>query len=312
VLLLLAGATNITTAVYDFYLDEFNLTRNNGESFTDYTNRVFASSIFTYPYQKAISLYDLDTFGASELNGIYTNLPNIYYFSFSTSGTFAYCNSWWFFTCIDWNYADNLNINPLFSIFGAAMGSYSYEPPGYTNTNTSNNFRQNDGVVSTLGGRYPTLNVSANTIALYTSPGTTTFNSGTWNHLGFQNGWDHFTIIGFDLFTPVTTFYMNIAALVTNIPSGNGGGSFSNDISGFNNVTGPGTANCTLLIQTYQSQCSSNEKNQSCQAQLTYMQSLGCNFNPLNSTGSTVHVSMTNLFIFIVFCIAYFFKFNKL
>jgi triacylglycerol lipase len=69
-------------------LDQFGIQRQNGESFEDYFNRVFASSALQENFVDN-AFYDLTLDGAAEFNAkAKLTYPNTYYFTYTSSQTF--------------------------------------------------------------------------------------------------------------------------------------------------------------------------------------------------------------------------------
>jgi len=324
------GLQNSLENFYDLYLDTYGLIRQPGETFGSFVTRALGSSLFQIPYNHAISLWDLSTDGAKELNGLYPTQSNIYHFSYSTSATHPYCNEFAciasifgictvrnFFNCIDYNYGNNWDMNPLFLIFGAGMGSYVAQPGGpsnYASNGTALNYRQNDGVVNSLGTRYPTNNLSPSIVSGYTDF-STSYSKGTWNHLAFKSTWDHFDIIGGDPFINVTPFYLNIAAFLYGIPTTASYVVTSSVAAGFDDTNDTSNSvNCTNLRILYISDCAYGKDNSSdqqatyCSASANYLKSIGCDYSlPTVSAASTLS-DITKMWLVAIVALIFFFN----
>ena len=172
-----AGLNSSTDVVYDFKLDQWNLRRNSGESFSSYLGRVKSSPFWTGD-QKDVSLWDLSPDGAKELNQWTKTYPDTYYFSFSTEATYRGLLS-------GWQYPE-LSMFLPFQPLAMFMGTYTRNQPGKVVIDSS--WWQNDGIVNTRSMRAPAGHpwVSFN--------GTPV--KGSWNHIGLWNSWDHFDIQG--------------------------------------------------------------------------------------------------------------------
>jgi len=212
-------------------------------------------------------------------------------------------------------------MNPLFLVFGVGMGTYVAQPQGssipYSGANTAFNYRQNDGVVNSLGTRYPTTNINANIVSQYTNFANS-FTMGNWNHLAFKSTWDHFDIIGGDPTIDVTNFYINIATLLYSVPSSS---SFSVNSSLIDNLStdagNSSTVNCTNLRQQYIQTCGYGKANTNtsaayCNATSNYLESIGCdNSLPENipsGTTSILYVDLTKTWLIAVIALMAFFN----
>uniref|UniRef100_K3WFI2 Lipase-like C-terminal domain-containing protein n=1 Tax=Globisporangium ultimum (strain ATCC 200006 / CBS 805.95 / DAOM BR144) TaxID=431595 RepID=K3WFI2_GLOUD len=191
-----------TEMLYDAKLDQWGITpKAKTESLGNYINRVFKSPIFN-PGFKDVCLWSLSTQGAAEESTWVQTLPNVYYFSYSTSDTFGARD--FFLRKI---HLPNLltMILPLQPI-GAFIGS-RYAP----NIGLSTDWQENDGVVPTLSmtkdskGQLVTFNGNSQ--------------KGKWNFMRQLNKLDHLAVIGVTLHTQVKGIYSAHAAVLRSLPA---------------------------------------------------------------------------------------------
>ncbi|MFZ5595672.1 MAG: esterase/lipase family protein [Bacillota bacterium] len=191
--------TSSDNTFYDLKMDQWGLKRKSGESMNDYLNRVFESSI--WKDNNDVSNWDLSTDGARELNSWVKAQPDVYYFSWSTEATFK--------DPLTGHQVPELNMNPLFSIFSIAMGSYTSNKPGHVVVDKS--WWQNDGVVNTRSMAGP----STDDIVKFN--GTPV--KGKWNNMGVVNSFDHMDIVGLTKSkTETYNWYRARAALLASLP----------------------------------------------------------------------------------------------
>lgn len=198
-LALFVGANpSFSNAIYDFKLDQWDVAqRGSSQGFLDYVQRSLNNSkrLFVDRSIRDISTYDLSPDGAMRTNSWVTDLPSVYYFSWSTRSTTNGLITGWRYPV--------LNANVL---IGAFCG------PGFMGNFTRSNapridssWWDSDCVVNTRSQRAPTLMISpwnaANGTAptlrsvAITNPGSTP-QKGKWNHRGTLEGFDHFDISG--------------------------------------------------------------------------------------------------------------------
>lgn len=194
-------------AIYNFDLGQWGLTRQSGEGFLAYQNRVFNSRIWTTNDQAA---YDLSTEGAAEQNAFTGRNPNVIYTSWSTSASNRGLIT-------GWHYPDPTMMPVMQPI------AYPYAwplKPGLGNINgTSPNGKikydsswwENDGLVPVKSMTAP---IGQNT-QTYTGQ---TLIKGQWYNLGKLNTWDHTDIVGHITIGDVKPFYRNQAAFLSNLP----------------------------------------------------------------------------------------------
>ncbi|RAP30486.1 Triacylglycerol lipase [Brevibacillus laterosporus] len=188
---------------YDFKLDQWGIKKNKGESFLNYSKRVWNSSI--WKETKDTSQWDLSTDGAKELNSWVKAQPDVFYFSYSASATKAGILTGVHIPTLTMNKA--LMGNALF------MGSYIRNEQNRPIIDAS--WWENDGVINTISMMGPSTDeiVSYNQIAQI----------GKWNYLGKKVDWDHLDLIGLSIsdtfgFSDITAFYRGIAEMVTALP----------------------------------------------------------------------------------------------
>jgi triacylglycerol lipase len=184
VLILAAAAIGSTGEnFYDFKLDQWGLTRQPGESFDSYANRVYNSNVWN---NKDFSAWDLTPDGAAQLNSWVKAWPDVYYFSVATGDTFY-----------DWftgHQDPDLNMNIALSPFAWFMGAYTRNQAGMVRIDSS--WWENDGVVNTISTVGPHLNTSDQIVNYNATAGA---QRGKWNALGLEDGWDHLAIVGLGL-----------------------------------------------------------------------------------------------------------------
>jgi triacylglycerol lipase len=202
-LALFVGANpDLSNMVYDFKLDQWDIPqRGSSERFDVYVDRVLNNSkrLFTDRGIRDISVFDLSPDGAMRTNAWVTDVPGVYYFSWSTRASYA---SW----ITGWNYP-RWDANPLISLFCGPgfMGNFSRSRAPSINSS----WWDSDCVVPTRSHRAPTLSIARSSM-IGTAPyarGTLINDisrggsprAGQWNWLGLMDSWDHFDIIGWSL-----------------------------------------------------------------------------------------------------------------
>jgi triacylglycerol lipase len=184
---------------YDFMLDQWGLTRQPGESWAAYVNRIETSGIAV---SKDNAEWDLSPEGASVLNGSVAAQPGIYYFSVGTLDTYR-----------DWfsqHQLPDVGMSPLFVPFSIYIGEYTQNSTGHVLIDSS--WWANDGIVSTNSMAGPTTN-STDAIVPYSGTPLT----GKWNYFNVMNYYSHLDIIGWGL-PDVRSWYRNLAALLASLP----------------------------------------------------------------------------------------------
>lgn len=180
-----ATAANISGAnmIYDFKLDQWNLTRLTGESWDSYSSRVYNSSVWTN--NTDISAWDLSPDGAKVQNDSDSIDPNTYYYSIGTQQT--YKETWWpFYAWHPYGW-----LTSIFQPQADAMGHYTRNQAGHVVINDS--WFQNDGVVNTISTRAPTTGTTAQPSVNFNWNGAPV--KGTWQYMGTWD-WDHMDMVG--------------------------------------------------------------------------------------------------------------------
>ena len=197
----LAGLTTGDNVLYDLKLDHWGLTRNSGESWSSYFNRVKNNTIFNN--SNDTSFYDLSPDGAAALNQWVTTSPDVYYFSIANASTFR---GFW----DGKHYPKVVNFLPLApgSIF---MGRYTRNESGKVVIDS--NWWQNDTVVNTNSMAAPSGAPSQ------TYSGTAV--KGTWNKMPFMKDYGHLEIVGgfcFPLCKEINSTYLDHAKRLKALP----------------------------------------------------------------------------------------------
>nr|WP_242035304.1 hypothetical protein [Mesobacillus harenae] len=193
--------TSSESIAYDFKLDQWGLKRKSGESFLQYADRVYNSRVWK---NKDISLYDLTTHGAAELNDWVKTQPDVYYFSYTGDATYK--------GLLSGHSYPMATMTPLFHAPSLFMGSYtrnSREPI------IDKYWWPNDGLVNVVSSKYP--------FGHRQEPAGNQADKGEWNHFPVQRGWDHFDYIGINAadtvgYTNIYSFYDQIANNLKQLP----------------------------------------------------------------------------------------------
>lgn len=197
----LSGANRLDSIVYDFKLEQWGLKRNPGETFSSYLDRVMNSSVME---STDISVYDLKTEGAAELNSWVKAQPDVYYFSHTGNASYQSLSGY---------YYPMVTMNPL--LWGASfhMGSYTdNDGPGPI---IDREWWPNDGLVNVISSKYP--------FGRENEPIDDTISKGVWNYYPVQQTWDHLDFIGLSAahlvsIRKINKFYLDIASQVHGLP----------------------------------------------------------------------------------------------
>lgn len=184
--------------IYDFKLDQYGLSREFGESFLSYKNRVFSSSIWQAEH---LANFDLSVRGVTQNSENLRTRSDIYYFSHSPQITHRLP-----LTNIQ---TPMLTMNPLFVLPAAFMNRY-------TNSNSvpviNNSWAASDGLVNTISMPYPfghpSMPYNGNPVR------------GVWNYHPILMGWDHLDIVGIGTIPSfmVNQLYLDIAIRLSELP----------------------------------------------------------------------------------------------
>lgn len=192
----LAAFTGAGSALlYDFKLDQWGLKRNPGESFSDYTKRVFDSSI--WKNSTDLANWDLSTDGARALNSWVKAQADVYHFSYSTRATVP--------SILTDNELPHVTaMTPLLHPFGIFLGSYTRHEPGRVIIDDS--WKPNDGVVNTISQNGPKI-WSADKMINYNG----TPQLGTWNVMPVLDKTDHMDACGIGTNVLTISWYKALA-----------------------------------------------------------------------------------------------------
>jgi triacylglycerol lipase len=207
--------------VYDFKLDQFGVVaRRKGESLEDYFTRVGeAADTYFSGDQKDISLWDLSPEGCMEQNAWVHAQSSIYYFSYAGVASHP-CNSPLMRDNGEYYHVANADSFIAWFITAPMMGAYTcnddryngywrardgefYDMPVRDRVPIDSSWWPNDGVVNTKTMNGPWLYPAG-----YSGPrdtivdwdGTSIPERGVWNYYGVLRGFDHFDIIGCEVF----------------------------------------------------------------------------------------------------------------
>lgn len=161
-------------ALYDVKLDQWGLTKRDGESPASFLRRVCGSHLWQGP--KDFSAFELSPEGARKLNTWVKAQPEIYYFSWSTGKTQPDAKG---------HQVPSPRMTPLWYFSSRFMGRTA-SAPGHAALDGT--WFRNDGVVNTRSMTGP----STDLIRFFDG----TPHRGEWNHMGVMEGWDHTEIIG--------------------------------------------------------------------------------------------------------------------
>jgi hypothetical protein len=188
--------------IYDTKLDQWGLTaKARGESLQDYINRVFSSSIFK-PGFKDVCLWSVSTQGAAEENTWVKTLPNVYYYSYATSDTFATRD----FLLRKIQLPNLLTMLLPLQPLGVFMGG-RYAP----NNGLSTDWQENDGVVPTYS-----MNKDSTGQLVYFNGSS---QIGEWNSMSQLKRLDHLAVMGMTLHTQVKSLYFAHAEVLASLPA---------------------------------------------------------------------------------------------
>ncbi len=165
---------------YDFKLDHWGLTMQEGESYNEYVKRVWKFN--TIVKTTDFSEYDLSIEGAYALNQWAKARPDIYYFSVGTKKTFS--------SPVTGYQIPQIKMNPLFTPFSLFMGRYT-DRDHFSSINE--NWWENDGIVNTFSMKGPVFGSKDPIIV----PETNYFlpTPGIWHYLGTMDDYDHMEIV---------------------------------------------------------------------------------------------------------------------
>lgn len=188
--------------IYDLKLDQWGLTRYQGEKLSDYLSRVFNSSF--WKTSRDLSNWDLTVEGARELNGWVKAQPDVYYFSWATNATRKALFS---------NYqVPVMSMNIFLQPFALHIGSYTRNVPGQVPIDSS--WWPNDGLVSLISQNGPKINSSDSIVNFSGTP-----LPGVWNYMGVMDTYDHMDIIGIGTLWNPCPWYLNHVKILASLPA---------------------------------------------------------------------------------------------
>ncbi|MBO8158184.1 lipase [Thermosyntropha sp.] len=188
--------------LYDLKLDQFGLTRYQGEPVDAYLKRVFESSY--WKLNRDLSNWDLAVEGARELNGWVQAQENVYYFSWATNATRK-------FLFADYQ-VPKITMNLFLVPFALHIGSYTRNVPGQVPIDKT--WWPNDGLVSLISQNGPKINSTDQIINYDGNP-----RRGVWNYMGVLEGYDHLDIIGIGTLWNPCPWYLKHAQLLASLPA---------------------------------------------------------------------------------------------
>lgn len=184
--------------VYDFYLDQWGLNRQPGESTESFIERVDNMARNT---DRDLSVWDLKPEGAKELNSWAKAQPDVYYFSQAASCTYK--------DPLTGKYLPTAAMNPLFMIFAAHIGAYTQNNP----VAIDKSWWENDGLVSLCTADGPHLGSSDRIVEYDGTP-----NRGEWNYMGKVKNIDHAAIAGILTVKDQRPLFREYAELLGSLP----------------------------------------------------------------------------------------------
>ena len=201
---LLAEADD-SSSIYDFKLEQWNISKAEDESFDDYMNRVLNNPFWS---SADISVGDLNTNGAAYNNVWMDTHSTVYYFSQTGQTT----------TKSSWNdyHLPLRETNPIMLSPAIFIGSFTRNDSA-KGIVIDESWWPNDGLVSTISSKHPT----GHPARAYEKASSIT--KGVWYYFPTKIGWDHMDLIGLNATTSATvdkttSFYSSIAELLHSLP----------------------------------------------------------------------------------------------
>lgn len=162
----------------DFKLEQWNLKREDGESYADYHEHVWNSGLFGDI--KDSGYWDLTPDGAKELNTWVKTQPDVYYFSWATEKTYPDPDTGY--------HIPKPGINPMNYDSSLFIGWYTRNESRKVPIDSS--WWQNDGGTNTNFMDGPTLGSTDKIVNYNGIP-----QIGKWNYMGLLESCDHFEVI---------------------------------------------------------------------------------------------------------------------
>ncbi|PLT32912.1 lipase [Bacillus sp. V5-8f] len=191
-----------TSMVYDFKLDQWGLKKQPDETFLEYADRVYQSPVWK---SRDISIHDLSTYGAKDLNTKMKTYDDMYYISYTGDASYK--------SLLTGHYLPLADMIPLFLEPSRFIGSYSrnqFEPY------IDKSWWPNDGLVSVISSLSPAGHEAV--------PLNGTIARGMWNYTAPKYHWDHMDLVGIGRVTDslninqVEDFYISIAQELSSLP----------------------------------------------------------------------------------------------
>ena len=205
ILISLAASSAVTGQnIYDFYLGQYHLNQQAGETFDAYVDRVMNSPIMT---SKDSCGWDLRPDGSKELNAFIGRSKVTKYFSWATNDTSAGLLTGWHYPNITMNSLLDVTAYPYPRPMQAGLGNI-YGSSIHGGVQYDSSWWPNDGLVPSNYMDAPLGEVSEK----YSGQAT---QAGHWYALGRLDGYDHLDITGNLTLRDVKTFYRNQAAFIS-------------------------------------------------------------------------------------------------
>lgn len=196
----LSGVNDKDNIIYDFKVDQWGLKRKTGETLSSFIDRVENSKALD---SKDISIYDLTTKGAQELNNWVKTQPDVYYFSYTGDASYESAFG---------TYIAEASMSPLMWGASTHMGLYTrYDEEPIIDEE----WWPNDGLVNVKSSKYP--------LGHPNRAFDGEINIGEWNYHSVQHGWDHLDFIGLSLehaigINEINGFYLDMAEELHGLP----------------------------------------------------------------------------------------------
>jgi len=182
---------------YDFDLEQWSLQKKEGESTSDFFNRLSNADIKT---SKNFCAWDLSIKGSKEFNDIYSTDPDVYYFSYLTYSSSIFSNG---------GHVPDNNMSPVLWIPSLIIGQ---------SNKVDDAWYMNDGIVNTVSMKYPTNSSGENEPnKIYNEDN---IEKGTWQVMEPIN-MDHQLILGHRITSTnneeIQSIYSNICKRIYNL-----------------------------------------------------------------------------------------------
>ncbi len=139
-----AATGGLVDSIYDFDLDHWGYERKEGESLTEFINRV-ADSDFLWGEDNAI--YSMSLQGAAKANEEWKTYPDTFYFSYVTEQTYS--------GLLSGNYYPNLMMNPGLLVNATYMGRKEFDEKPIPGKFEIKDWWENDGVIPAFSQKVP-------------------------------------------------------------------------------------------------------------------------------------------------------------